>query len=388
MSVCLHLIAPASRKLFQRAIIESGGCDIVHSPLSQMEAIGDEISSHFCPSATDPIACLQSMNASTLLEYAKSKDYLNFFYTDSFHVSMDGLVFPDSITNSFEKKAFATDVSLLTGTTNGEFGLFIGDSFEPGWQVQNLSQNVLSKWVQMYSNGQSAYLNKTYNPYIDPDVPVTLVNYYGLTDALSTYRYQCPVRRTAAYLLNSGSESVHLYSFEYVPVSSRFAYLSQAVHGQEVPFAFNSPNPLGLLTETFNPEEQVLAWAISLLWTRFAVNGNPNTPLDKETTNPLINQLKELGGWPMYSTRNPSTYIIFSNLQLGNSTATIRLATTGYHSPTCAAWDEIVPNLNVTKRCNTGYTGPNCTKTDDIGISNTASFLWCNLLLIIVSIFL
>ena len=100
----------------------------------------------------------------------------------------------------------------------------------------------LSQWVQLYSNGQSAYLNETYNPYVKPNVSASLVNYYGLNDALSTYRYQCPVRRTtAANLINSGSESVHLYSFEYVPLSSRYAYLSQAVHGQELPFVFEPP---------------------------------------------------------------------------------------------------------------------------------------------------
>jgi carboxylesterase type B len=364
-SVCLHLIAPASQNLFQRGIIESGGCDIIHGSLEQMEMIGDEISSHFCNSSSDPIACLQSIDASILLEYAVSKDYLNIFIANSFRPPIDGLIIPDSITNLFQQKAFSTNISLLTGTTNGEFGVFIAGGSERGWRVQHLNQSVLSYWVQLYSNGKSAYLNKTYNPYVDPNVSAALVNYYGLNDALSTYRYQCAVRRTAAYLINSGKGSVHLYSFEYVPLSSRLAYLSQAVHGQELPFVFNSAN-------SFNPDEQLLAWTMSLLWTRFIVNGNPNIPLANETTNPLINQLSELGGWPMYSTMNSTTYIIFSNLATGNSSATIRLATSGYHSPKCAAWDEIVPNVNITKRCNAGYAGPNCTKTND-GISNTVS---------------
>jgi hypothetical protein len=67
----------------------------------------------------------------------------------------------------------------------------------------------------------------------------------------------------------------------------------------------------------------------------------------------------------MYSTMNLSSYIIFSNIEKENSSATIRLATNDYHSPTCAAWDQIVPNPNITKRCNVGYTGPNCIKTND-----------------------
>jgi para-nitrobenzyl esterase len=44
ISVCFHLIAPASQGLFQRAIIESGGCDVTQTLLQQMEILGDNIS--------------------------------------------------------------------------------------------------------------------------------------------------------------------------------------------------------------------------------------------------------------------------------------------------------------------------------------------------------
>lgn len=145
-------------------------------------------------------------------------------------------------------------------------------SSEPGWQVRNVSQSVVSEWVQLFSHGKSAYLNKTYNPYVDRNVSADLVSYYGLNDALSTYRYQCPVRRTAAHLLSSGDGSVYLYSFNYVPTSSRLAALGQAVHGEEPQFVFN--------TSTKNdPDVQIFMEAMSLLWIRFAVHGNPNTPL-------------------------------------------------------------------------------------------------------------
>jgi carboxylesterase type B len=335
-----------------------------------MEMIGDEISSHFCHSSSDVIACLQSIDASTLILYAQSKKYMNFFTDNGFHILIDGLVFPDSIKNLFQNGNFPTNISILTGSTGAEFASFIAGRFEPGWQIENVTQTTLSQWVQIYSHGQSAYLNTTYNPYIDPSVPSTLVNYYGLTDALSTCVFQCPVRRTAAYLANRGSGSVYLYSFEYVPLSSPFASLSQAVHGQELPFVFDSTKSSTLTQRLlsinkFNPDEQLLAWAMSLLWIRFAVNGNPNISLKNEKANPLINQLSQLGGWPMYSTTNLSSYVIISNTATKSSSATIQLATSGYHSPTCAAWDEIVSNPNITKRCNAGYVGPNCTKADD-----------------------
>jgi carboxylesterase type B len=391
ISICLHLIAPASQNLFQRAIIESGGCDITQTTLPEAEMIGDEILSYFCNSSSNVISCLQSIDAVTLLQYAISKDYLNFFTSNSVHPLIDGLVIPDSIKNLFQNGNFPTNISILTGSTSAEFALFIAFRFEPGWQIENVTQTTLSQWVQFYSQGESAYLNTTYNPYVNPNVPSMFVNYYGLTDALSTGIFQCPVRRTAAYLANRGSGSVYLYSFEYVPLSSPLASLSQSIHGDELPFVFNSPNTTKptqrfLSADTFNPDEQILAWAMSLLWIRFVVNGNPNIPLDNETTNPLINQLSQLGGWPMYSTANLSSYVIFSNIATGNSSATVRLATSDYHSPTCAAWDDIVPNPNITKRCTAGYAGPNCAKTND-AILNTVSFLIFNPISIFIYIY-
>lgn len=392
ISICLHLIAPASQNLFQRAIIQSGGCDITQTTLTEAEKIGDEISSYFCNSSLNVISCLQSIDALTLLQYTLSKDYLNFFTSNSVHPLIDGLVIPNSIKNLFQNGNFQTNISILTGSTSAELALFIAGRFEPGWQIENVTQTTLSEWVQLYSQGQSTYLNTTYNPYINPNVPSILNNYYGLTDALSTGIFQCSVRRTSAYLANSQSGSVYLYSFEYVPISSPFSSLSQSVHGQELPFVFNSPKSSSLLTQellsinTFDPDEQLLASAISLLWIRFVVNGNPNIPLDNETINPLINQLNELGGWPLYSTKNLSSYLIFSNRVIGNNSATIQLATNDYHSPTCAEWDKIVPNPNITKRCNLGYTGQNCTRTNGAKL-NTISFIILNPISLFIHIY-
>ena len=391
ISICLHLVAPASQNLFQQAIIESGGCDITQMTLIEAEMIGDEVASHFCNSSSDVISCLQSVNATTLLQYSLSKDYLNFFTSNSFHPLVDGLVLPDSIKNLFENGNVPTDISILTGSTSAELALFVAGRFEPGWQVENVTQATLSEWVQLFSKGQSAYLNITYNPYINPNVSSTLVNYYGLTDALSTGLFQCPVRRTAAYLANNKRGSVYLYSFDYVPISSKFAFLSQSIHGEELPYVFNAPNTTASAqtlpsNASFNPDEQILAWAMSLLWIRFVVNGNPNTPLDNETSNLLIKQLSELGGWPKYSTTNSSSYLIISNTAAQNSSATIRLAVNGYHSPKCEAWDEVVPNPSITKRCNVGYVGSDCIRTNN-AILNTISLLIFNPILMLMHLY-
>lgn len=390
ISICLHLVAPASQNLFQQAIMQSGGCDITQMTLPEAEMIGDEIASHFCNSTSDVISCLQSVDATNLLQYSLSKGYLNFFTSNSFHPLVDGLVLPNSIKDLFENGKMSSNISILTGSTSAEFALFVAAGFEPGWQIVNVTQATLSEWVQLYSRGQSAYLNATYNPYIDTSVPPTHVNYYGLTDALSTGVFQCPVRRTAAYFANSKIGSVYLYSFGYVPVSSIFAPLVQSIHGEELPHVFNSPNTTASARtrspDKFDPEEQILAWAMSLLWIRFVVNGNPNTPLDNETSNPFIDQLNQLGGWPRYSTVNSSSYIIISNTAVGNSSATVRLAVSGYHSPKCEAWDQVVPNPNIKKRCNVGYTGSDCIRTNS-AILHTISLFILNPISIFIHFF-
>ena len=202
--------------------------------------------------------------------------------------------------------------------------------------------------------------------------------------------------RTAAYLSNG---SVYLYSFNYIPLSSPFARLSQPVHGQELPFVFNTANSSALTqiifpVNTFDANEQVLASAMSLLWIRFVINGNPNTPIGTEGTNPIITQLAQLGGWSKYSGNDSnSSYLIFSNIASGNSSATVQLSTNGYHSPTCAAWDAIVPNPSITKQCAIGYDGPDCLLTSGTVAAdgyrntlNTVSFLMIYFLLFLLYI--
>jgi len=73
---------------------------------------------------------------------------------------------------------------------------------------------------------------------------------------------------------------------------------------QQLPFVFNTTNSSALTqiifpVNAFNENEQLLASTMSLLWVRFILNQNPNTSLNSEIMNPLINQLNQLGGWPM-----------------------------------------------------------------------------------------
>ncbi len=63
------------------------------------------------------------------------------FEFNGFHLPIDGLIIPDSITKLFRNGHFSTNISILIGTTSAEFGLFIADGFQPGWQVKVFYQN-------------------------------------------------------------------------------------------------------------------------------------------------------------------------------------------------------------------------------------------------------
>jgi len=212
--------------------------------------------------------------------------------------------------------------------------------------------------VQYFTNGQSPLLTHIYTPFVSPNskIPAQYVNYYGLTSALSTGLLQCPTRRTGQYLASAqnNNNKVYLYSFDYVPVNSPYASLLQSVHGQELAFVFGTPNTL---TPTFTPQEQQLSQAMMLLWTRFIVNGNPNIPLLSEQSNPIINMLVSLGGWPAYSseTNNGSnSYLTFANNGSDITGFQFKISK-GYHQPQCGAWDSVVPNPLILKRCAGGY---------------------------------
>src|SRR5690606_2976145 len=66
LSVCLHLIAPASRGLFHRAISQSGLCDATIPPRADQVAVAQPIvEAAGCAGVPDPGAC---MRAKTLEE--------------------------------------------------------------------------------------------------------------------------------------------------------------------------------------------------------------------------------------------------------------------------------------------------------------------------------
>jgi carboxylesterase type B len=130
--------------------------------------------------------------------------------------------------------------------------IITGDDFSPELLINTPSLGLIQGEINPLVNNVRQFIGI---PFAQPPIgtlrfkppisPLPVVNDSSsaiyITDALSTGEFQCPVRRTAAYLANNRSGSVYLYSFEYVPLSSPFAYLSQSVHGQELPFVFNSP---------------------------------------------------------------------------------------------------------------------------------------------------
>jgi carboxylesterase type B len=66
-SVCLHLVSPGSRGLFNRAIVESGLCTVPGLTLSLDETQGDQYAQAMgCTDATMTLSCLRALPAQTV----------------------------------------------------------------------------------------------------------------------------------------------------------------------------------------------------------------------------------------------------------------------------------------------------------------------------------
>jgi para-nitrobenzyl esterase len=76
-SICAHLASPQSEGLFSRAILQSGPCGLVSTPLSKAEANGGKLAATAKCSGTDEVACMNKLSAAEVLDAVKNTDEVN-----------------------------------------------------------------------------------------------------------------------------------------------------------------------------------------------------------------------------------------------------------------------------------------------------------------------
>lgn len=275
LSVCAHLVSPASTGLFHRAIVQSGSCSTTiparsllpglgaYTPFVPQERTLSEGSTAAArlgcdrPAAADTAACLRGLDPGKLA----TPELMQQFSL----VSYGGELLPTEPRRALERGEFAR-VPVVQGSNRDEMRIFLGQTLA-GYPVpdpQGYRARLRASFGSSAARIEAAY-------------PVTAYPTPALAFAavLSDASFLCPQLRDSRALLR------HVATYDYrlddrdapnptgLPEVAGFPY--GASHGFELPYLFDTGLPL-------SAAQRALSGRMTGYWTRFAATGDPNAP--------------------------------------------------------------------------------------------------------------
>jgi para-nitrobenzyl esterase len=269
VSVCLHLIAPGSRGLFQRAITQSGLCDSELSTIAEAESAGaDLVRSAGCEGAGDVAACMRAATTDDLFMAAGDAADLTVLLTGTsnrpFWPLVDGTVLPRSFRDAVTAGDFA-NVPTILGWNRDEGTLFVGLA-EMAGSVADMA--AYDRAVDAFATREGidpAALRAAYPVASYPDPGAAIADLVGDAELI------CPSRR-AALLLSGAGVDLHVYRFEHDQARFQLTLPRDlgAFHSAEIQFVFG--HPVG--ATRFEGAQVALHEAMQGAWGAFA-RGEP-----------------------------------------------------------------------------------------------------------------
>jgi para-nitrobenzyl esterase len=248
VDVCFQMASPGSRKLFHRAISESGGCTTRQRTAAEGAATATAFAAEVgCAGAADELPCLRQVAPSTLL--AKAGDL-------PFGPLVDGGFLPDQARTLFDTGKFARVPYVLGSNTDEGTILFVLTS-PVTTEAEYLAalQERYGSWAP-----QVAALYPTSSFPTPQDALERVVGDSGLVCGT----YDTAIRAAA------GGSRTYLYNFaRELPLPILEALDLGAFHGVEMAYVFGIIPPP-------TPEDAELGRTVRRYWTRFARTGNPN----------------------------------------------------------------------------------------------------------------
>ncbi|MFE2308567.1 carboxylesterase/lipase family protein, partial [Streptomyces sp. NPDC059411] len=275
LSVCAHLVSPASAGLFHRAIVQSGSCSTTmparallpglgaYTPFVPQERTLSEGSAAAArlgcdrPAAADAAACLRGLDPGKLA----TPELMQRFSL----VSYGGDPLPTEPRRALELGEFAR-VPVVQGANRDEMRIFLGQTLAayPVGDPRAYRARLRASFGTSADRIEAAY-------------PVTAYRTPALAFAavLSDASFLCPqlrdsralARHVATYDYRFGDRDAPNYTG--LPEVAGFPY--GASHGFELPYLFDTGLPL-------SAAQRSLSERMTGYWTRFAATGDPNTP--------------------------------------------------------------------------------------------------------------
>ena len=281
-SVCALLTSPQAAGLFSRAIVQSGPCHLVTSPLTRVEAIGASFASRAgCDRQADVPACLRTQSAAAVLDTVRGMPELG---------GRSQIWAPTTATP-------VLPVSPLAAIAAGSYHrvpVMIGTVLDEGTVLTMVATEGVPLNAASYDRLMAGWFGADV-PTVQARYP--LANYDGnygstLSAILGDWLVICP----DASLRRSLAATTRTYAYEFADRTAPNLYAVEpdfplgAYHGGELPYL--APNA----TLPLSGAQARLSRQMLTYWTTFAATGNPNRwgsrPWDRFTTKkPIVQNL-------------------------------------------------------------------------------------------------
>jgi para-nitrobenzyl esterase len=267
-SAGLHLVSPASRGLFQRAILQSA-YDTYRWPTSAEAYVqGEQLAAAL--GCTDRARVLQCLRQATREQVLQALPLGQLQITEApgrvlWNPVVDGVEIPDQPRDLYRRGQFSR-VPMIIGVNGDEGWTFVDRSFPSGLTGLQYESVIRDEFGMDASAVLNLYPASTFATPKDALARVT-----------ADVEFVCEARRIARVMRHDGAP-VYFYSFEY-PLEGVTS--GRAFHGLESNFLFGNAFAAGAVpgitaARPLTASDQVIYDAMSSYWRRFIETGDPN----------------------------------------------------------------------------------------------------------------
>lgn len=265
-SICTLVATPLAKGLFNRAIMQSGLCELSLDLEDAYLTSKDAIAKLGCD--YNDLACLKKIPAETIVKKAGGSLMQGFIYMPCH----DGYILTGTPLSMIEAGNY-NRVDLMAGTVLDEFGKAV--KIKPAYRNTRPAgyEKRLQKSFEM-SEAQAKTLVSLYPVKDYEGRPVEAMGRMFGADATM----QCPTYRGLLGAAQSG-KSEWFYRFDYHGM--KFGKYLGSFHTAELPFlfdAFDRPPAKSFYKGKDLTKERELAKTMQAYWANFARTGNPNGP--------------------------------------------------------------------------------------------------------------
>lgn len=284
-SVCTLIASPLALGLFERAIMESGGCGQSQS-LARGFQTGKTFAEKFNCKPED-LSCLRKTPATRIVKSSPYPTFTTFTYGP--HEDMHVLSATPLV---MIQNGYFNQVPVIFGVNRDEMTPNVLSTYRkyrktPPEQYEDMVTKVLGMPSPEVKAAVAKYPLGVYQ-----DQPIN-----ALAKMVTDFAFNCP---TMAGLSAISGQEINAYRYRFDYSNFRmYAKPQIAGHGMELPFVFNSFDRM-IFSVFFNRKQaraaEPLSKAMQAYWTNFAKTGNPNS--------------EGLFPWPQFSAALQETQVL------------------------------------------------------------------------------